>query len=187
MIDEIPGLPSESEVPSEKVSPSETPSEPETKERHYLRGVGEMNWRPTKRKLLHELAKGTQTHKDAAIAAGYAPGSAGVAASRALADPEFRSELRALMDRVGATRERVLTRIREGLDATKKTYASSDGIITDQREDPDWEARGKFADRAARVRGDCGYSGQDDVGGAASVSVMIAIIREQSALRGLPL
>src|SRR3990167_1569783 len=95
---------------------------------------------PCKTRLMRELASGKNaTNKAAAIAAGYSPHSASTSASKVLADPQFRAELQALMDRVGATRLKVLTRLNEGLDATRKTYAIADGKITDERSDPDYE------------------------------------------------
>jgi hypothetical protein len=143
-------------------------------------------WSPMKTKLMRGLAQG-KTGKDAARAAGYSPSSASMIASRSMADPDFRTELRAMMDRIGATKEKLMTRINEGLDATAKTYAISDGKITDERVDPDFEVRGKYIDRAAKVRGDLGYVTGENEGGGMSVAVMVNIIREQSARRGLPL
>ena len=180
MSDGTPGLPGDS---AEAAIPEQVPAKPKRRQKRRR------TWRsPMARKLMANLATGTMTGAAAARKAGYSDvaGGASVVASKALADPEFRRDLQAMMDRIGATREKVLTTLREGLDATRKTYATSEGKITDERIDPDWEVRGKFADRAARVRGDCGYSGTED-GGGMSIAVMVNIIRQQAKARGLPL
>ena len=61
--------------------------------------------------------------------------------------------------KIGLTEDVIAQKINEGLNATKKNYFSLDGIVTDERENPDYDARHKYTKTALEVRGDLEISG----------------------------
>lgn len=79
------------------------------------------------------------------------PGTAAALAARA---PSVQERLSELMDSDPDLRnEALLERLKEGLRASKKTYATHEGIITDEKTDPDMPTRQNYLKLAFGVKG----------------------------------
>lgn len=66
---------------------------------------------------------------------------------------EGNPEWLAVMDREGLGDKDLLIGLKEVVKATKKTYAVFEGQISDEREDPDYNARHKGIETAFKLRG----------------------------------
>lgn len=68
--------------------------------------------------------------------------------------PAVQQYMSKLLWKAGVTDEKIAQRINEGLDATtQKEFCTKDGDILTGEERPDHEQRGKFIDRALRLKG----------------------------------
>lgn len=88
--------------------------------------------------------------RKAALEAGYTESMAHNATAKIM--PGVRKELQdALARRVPL--KKLVDRIAEGLDARETKYAQKDGEFTDEIEVVAWEARGRYAELAAKIMG----------------------------------
>ena len=68
--------------------------------------------------------------------------------------PAVQQYMRKILWQAGVTDEKIAQRIAEGLDATtQKVFCTKDGDIITGEERPDHEQRGKFIDRALKLKG----------------------------------
>jgi hypothetical protein len=112
------------------------------------------------RKYIKERVKG-KTKKEAALAAGYSPTTA--LRTNRIETPNVRKAFAEII-RNCVPGELIGRRIREGLDAVKTEFFSSDGIVTDQRETVAWSERREYAKLAAEYGGY--FTPQVEVSGA---------------------
>ena len=107
------------------------------------------------RKIAYDLSMG-RTAGDTLIRAGYSPATATVPAqiTRHPLVIEARQELRdAILRKAPDYFDRLAATAVDGLTADKKIYASWEGRITDERSDPDHQARHRFLEMGARIFG----------------------------------
>ena len=140
--------------------------------------------RVKERKLLKGIIAG-KTATQAAKDAGWSDASAGVMASRKMAEPGMKAELQKMMDEAGLSRQAIIQKIREGADAKKVSYFAHEGVVKDQREDVDHVTRHRFLETARKVRGDMGEDENEK--GSITVAVMVNLIAAEAQRRGLPL
>ena len=135
------------------------------------------------RKLLKNLMDPTKTNGQAGIDAGYSPPSASAIVSQKLANPDFKRELEEMMDKAGLSKEAIIRKVAEGAEATKKQHLVIDGEIKTV-EDTDFEQRGKYLDRARKIRGDMGEaSGEEAKGGTAAIFIALEVaVRDRGLL-----
>lgn len=72
-------------------------------------------------------------------------GLAQTTVSRSLQKPQVKLYMAGILNAAGATLQKSAKVIAEAHDATKKTYSSFEGVIQDEREDPDHDMRLKAA------------------------------------------
>lgn len=96
------------------------------------------------------------TLREAGIAAGYSTTNsiAASSAAKALNSPNVQRRMQQLMDRDPALQDRaLLARLKDGLGSDKKTYASFNGQIMDERVDADMPTRKEYLKLALTVKG----------------------------------
>lgn len=92
----------------------------------------------------------------AALDAGFSRNMAH-AASREIEKPDVAEVIESAMEDFGITTELLMKRLREGLDAKVTKLESKDGVFTDSIDMIDFEQRGKYFDRAAKLKKLDGY------------------------------
>ncbi|MFH1723539.1 MAG: hypothetical protein ABII00_02840 [Elusimicrobiota bacterium] len=107
-------------------------------------------------------------------------------AYRALRNPHVQAELRAMM----ATRpklrdERLLEKLEQGLEAKEMKFFQRAGKVTETREVVAWGERRAHLELALKLKGH--WRGDTEPPAPeASAAVLVQIIKEESAKRGLP-
>lgn len=99
----------------------------------------------------HIIAGSSQ--QDALIAAGYSPNTARSQGQAILGNPRMRQTIDQCLDKAGLSDNDISQRLRQLADATKPTYVSHNGKITDERADPDNPTRLASVALAAKLRG----------------------------------
>jgi hypothetical protein len=102
--------------------------------------------RPRQAKLLEGIVDGKSVHR-AALDAGYSPNTADHPADL-LGTKSMRAALQQLLPSV----EKIALRINEGLDATKTEFAKFEGAITDSRQCVDFGERRQYAELACKLK-----------------------------------
>ena len=92
-----------------------------------------------------------KTDKAAALAAGYSLSTALVACRNVAGAPAVQAEFKRLLAQV-VPDEFLVGKLRAGLNATKKTYVTWDGRVSDERRDPDYSTQHKFVDLACKIK-----------------------------------
>lgn len=158
---------------SEEVNPPGTKKTKTVKEKRSLK----------ERRLMKALMNPENGKGQAGIIAGYSPPSASAIVSKKLADPDFKRELQEMMDKAGLSKEAIIRKVAEGAEATKKQHLVIDGEIKTV-EDTDFEQRGKYLDRARKIRGDMGdASGEEAKGGTAAIFIALEVaVRDRGLL-----
>jgi|HubBroStandDraft_6_1064221.scaffolds.fasta_scaffold22481_4 hypothetical protein len=102
--------------------------------------------RPRQAKLLEGIVDGKSVHR-AALDAGYSPNTADHPADL-LETKSMRAALQQLLPSI----EKIALRINEGLDATKTEFAKLEGAITDSRQCIDFAERRQYAELACKLK-----------------------------------
>lgn len=106
---------------------------------------------PQQRALVKNLVKGMSI-TDAALKAGYSENCPGQVGSQALAI--IKQKMPELMDNIGLTDERLLTRyLKPALDANETKFFQKDGLVTDTRDVIAWGPRLTALDLAFNLKG----------------------------------
>ncbi len=105
---------------------------------------------PRQAKMLEGIAA-LKTQEQAALAAGYAPSTAD-SAFRILEGANVRQEFQTLLRR-HVDPDKIGRRIAEGLDACETGLFQHDGMITDQLDLVNWDARRDYIEIAAKYTG----------------------------------
>jgi hypothetical protein len=102
--------------------------------------------KPRQAKLLQGLADGKSVRK-AALDAGYSPNTA-----QHPADVLETKSMRAVLQSLLATPEKIALRINEGLDAMKTEFAKFEGKISDSKDCVDFSERRQYAELACKLK-----------------------------------
>jgi len=102
------------------------------------------------RKLIKGMLDGKPVAQ-AAREAGYADSVIPTAIYKLIKRPAFLAALGEAMDRAGITDEKLLERLREGLDATTVKIALQNGSAV-ERAVPDWDGRHRYLETALRLK-----------------------------------
>lgn len=68
--------------------------------------------------------------------------------------PNLRSALLSCMEKNGLTEQFLADKLKQGLEATKIQYFSKDGMVVDERVNPDHDIQHKYFTKALEIRGD---------------------------------
>jgi len=144
--EKLPGSPD----PGDKSSPK-----PGDKSARKPRGRGRPRFGPKTRAIVAEYLKDPdRTNKDIAAAVGVAQQYPG----RVLRNPNTQELMRQMMEedpdlKPFLNRKALLTKLKEGLDATQTQRFADKGRVKTEKVDPDYRARGFYLNLAAEITG----------------------------------
>ena len=125
---------------------------------------------PRQRALVQNLAKGSMTLGQAAIASGYTTKYPAQSAYQAL--QQMRGRISSIMDELGLTERALIEKYLKPLLVAKQTkYFQHNGHVRSRRIIADNETRRQSLDMAFRLRGS--YASRDDDGSAGPPKIMI--------------
>jgi len=148
------------------------------------------------RKFIKNLAHG-MFQKDAAIKAGYSPGTAEALASRKIKEPQVVTAMQQALEKHGISDDRLADVIKNGIDANKVISANvisengegmkdANSMTKDFVEVPDWQSRHRFVDTALKLKNSypaeqVEHTGQVDI---RSIHISFVIPGENSGFKG---
>ena len=137
-------------LPTKTETPATAKKSQPARRRNLGRSPRELQQRG--RVIAQEIIAGS-SQTDALIAAGYTPATARSQGAAIMGNPGIRQTIDQCLDRAGLCDDAIALKLAQLANATKPTYISHNGRITDERIDPDNPIRLSSVALAAKLRG----------------------------------
>ena len=137
-------------LPTKTETPATAKKSQPARRRNLGRSPRELQQRG--RVIAQEIIAGS-SQTDALIAAGYTPATARSQGAAIMGNPGIRQTIDQCLDRAGLCDDAIALKLAQLANATKPTYISHNGRITEERIDPDNPIRLSSVALAAKLRG----------------------------------